>query len=135
MLRIFISIFIVLHGLVHLLYFGQSMKLFELQPGLLWPEGSWVFSKPFGDQFTRWLANIFCILAAAGFVVGGVAVFIRQGWWRPVAIGSAAFSSLLYILFWNGKMEKLDNQGGIGILINLAIIAAVIVLANLNYEV
>jgi hypothetical protein len=39
MLRLAFSVFIVLHGLVYLLYFGQSRKFFELQPGLLWPDG------------------------------------------------------------------------------------------------
>ena len=47
MLRFILSVFIVLHGLVHLLYFGQSRRLFELQPGMAWPE-SWrlSFSSP-----------------------------------------------------------------------------------------
>jgi hypothetical protein len=35
MLRFIIGVFIVLHGLVHLLYFGHSRRLFELQPGML----------------------------------------------------------------------------------------------------
>jgi hypothetical protein len=29
---IIFGVFIVLHGLIHLLYFGQSRRLFELQP-------------------------------------------------------------------------------------------------------
>ncbi len=34
MLRLIIGVFLVLHGLVHLLYAGQSARLFELQEGL-----------------------------------------------------------------------------------------------------
>jgi hypothetical protein len=41
-------------------------------------------------------------------------------------IGSAVFSSLIYILFWDGVIQNLDNKGGIGILINLAILAALL---------
>jgi uncharacterized membrane protein len=67
------------------------------------------------------------MVAALGFVAGGLAIFIRQGWWRPVVIGVAAFSSLLYILFWDGKFQKLDNQGGIGLLIDQALLVAVLV--------
>ena len=52
------GIFLILHGLVHLLYFGQSQRYFELQPGLAWPNGSWVFSRWLGDDPARWLASI-----------------------------------------------------------------------------
>jgi hypothetical protein len=128
-----ISIFLALHGLVHLLYLGQSRRLFELQAGMVWPDGSWAFSRLLGDGATRWLATIACGLAAVGFVAGGVGILARQPWWRPVVVGAAAFSSIAYILFWNGKMQRLDNQGGIGILINIAILVAVLILRWPNF--
>jgi hypothetical protein len=128
MLRFIIGIFMVLHGLVHLLYFGQSQRLFELQPGMVWPDGSWTFSKWLGDGATRWLAGISCVVAAAGFVAGGIGIMVMQAWWRPLIIGSALFSALLYILFWDGKIAKLADKGGIGLLINLAILGGVFLL-------
>jgi hypothetical protein len=128
-----ISIFLALHGLVHLLYLGQSHRLFELQDGMVWPDGSWAFSRLFGDGATRWLATIACGLAAVGFVAGGIGILARQSWWRPVVVGAAAFSSVVYILFWNGKMQRLDNQGGIGLLINIAILVAVLILRWPNF--
>ncbi len=127
MTRFLIGIFIVLHGLVHLLYFGQSARLFELQPGMVWPDGAWAFSRLLGDNATRSLASLSCVLAAIGFVAGGVGIFASQDWWRPVVVTSAAFSAALYLLFWDGKPQRLDNQGGIGLLINLAILAALLV--------
>jgi hypothetical protein len=128
MLRFIIGVFIVLHGLVHLLYFGQSWRLFELQPGMTWPDGSWAFSGLLGDSATRLLASIACLLAAMGFVAGGTGILVRQAWWRPVVVSAAAFSAVVFVLFWNGQMQKLDNQGGIGLLINIAILAAVVIL-------
>lgn len=125
MLSFTFGVFIVLHGLVHLLYFGQSWRLFELQPGMIWPDGSWAFSRLLGDKITRLLASISCVLAALGFVVGGIGILAGQNWWRTVVVGSAVFSTIIYILFWDGKMQKLDNKGGIGLLINLGIVAAV----------
>ena len=125
MLRFIFGVFIMLHGLVHLLYFGQSWRLFELQSGMVWPDGSWAFSKLFGDKLTRLLASIACVVAAVGFVVGGIGILVMQYWWRPVVVGSAAFSAMIYILFWDGKMQRLDNKGGVGLLINLAILVAV----------
>ncbi|MFN2199464.1 MAG: hypothetical protein ACK2UW_25315 [Anaerolineales bacterium] len=127
MLRFVVSVFFVLHGLVHLLYLGQSRRLFELQSGMTWPDGSWAFSKLLGDETTRLLAGILLILAAVGFVAAGVGVFAGQGWWRPLAIGSAVLSAVLYLLFWNGRLQGLDNQGGIGLLIDLAVLVLLLV--------
>jgi uncharacterized membrane protein YphA (DoxX/SURF4 family) len=124
MLRILFGIFIILHGLVHLLYFGQSARYFELQPGMVWPDGSWLISKLPGEGGTRTLASILLVLAAIGFVAAGIGVFAGQSWWHPVLAGAAVFSSVIFILFWNGTAQRLDNQGGVGILINLAILVA-----------
>ena len=38
-------LFLFLHGMVHLLYAGHSLRLFELRPGLSWPDSSWAFSR------------------------------------------------------------------------------------------
>lgn len=127
MLKILFGIFVVLHGLVHLLYFGQSRRLFELQSGMVWPDGSWVFSKLLGDEATRLLASVSCVLAAVGFVAGGVGILIGQAWWRPVVVGSTVFSTAIFVLCWNGTLQRLDNQGAIAILINAAILVAVLV--------
>ncbi len=127
MIQVVGGVFLVLHGLVHLLYFGQSARFFALQPGMTWPDGSWAFSRLLGDSGTRTLTGIFCILAAAGFVMGAAAIFFSQPWWRAAVVAAAVFSGILYLLFWNGEWQHLDNQGGIGILIDIALLAAVLV--------
>ena len=38
-MKIALGIFMILHGLVYLLYFGQSQKFFELQAGILTAAG------------------------------------------------------------------------------------------------
>jgi len=128
MLKFIASAFLVLHAFVHLLYFGQSWRLFELRPKMIWPQGSWAFSKLLGDEAIRLLASISCILAAIGFVAGGVAIFAGYPWWRSVVACGAVFSAAAYILFWDGRMKKLDDQGGIGLLIDIAILLAVLIL-------
>ena len=127
MLRYITGGFLILHGLVHLLYFGQSWRVFQLQPGLLWPDGSWVFAKLLGNDPTRVVASFSLVVAAIGFAVGGIAILLGQAWWQPLVIGSLIFSSLLYIAMWNGRIERLSDQGVIGLLINLAILIAVLV--------
>jgi hypothetical protein len=118
----------VLHGLVHLLYFGQSWRLFELQPGMVWPDGSWALAKLLGHERTRILASLLCVLAAVGFVVGGGGIFAEQAWWRAWVVSSAVLSTVIYVLLWDGKLQALDSKGGIGVLINVAILVAVLLL-------
>jgi hypothetical protein len=127
MFRIMFGLFIVLHGLVHLLYFGQSAGYFELKPGMIWPNGSWAFSRLLGNEATGNLASVALVLVAFGLIVGGAGIFASQAWWRPVLIGAAAFSSIVYIFLWNGRMQNLDAQGVIGILIDIAILVAVLI--------
>jgi hypothetical protein len=127
MIKIIAGVLLVLHSIVHLIYLGQSARLFEMQAGLTWPDGSWAFSKLLGESGTRTLAIIFCILAAAGFMIGGAGVLFSQSWWRTAVIVSAVLSGVLYILFWNGRLKHLDGQGAVGLLIDAAILAAIIV--------
>ena len=127
-MMVFITgVFFVLHGLVHLLYFGQSARLFELRPNMVWPDGSWAFSRLFGDETTRLLASVSLALAALGFVAGGTGLFIRQDWWRPVVVGAAIFSTAIFILFWDARFQSLHDKGAIALLINLAILTAVLI--------
>ncbi len=127
MLSLVMGVFLVLHGLVHLLYFGQSWRLFVLQPGLTWPDGAWAFRFLAADT-TRLLASAACVLAAVAFAGGGIGLLLSQSWWRPAVVGAATFSAIVYILLWNGKLDRLPDQGAVGILINIAILAAVLVL-------
>lgn len=127
MVRILFGIFMILHGLVHLLYFGQSTRRFELQPGMVWPDGSWVLSRFMGTDAVRNLGGILLILAAIGLVAGGIGILLGQGWWRNVTIGSAVFSAVTFLLLWDGVAKALPDKGGVAILINLAILLALLV--------
>jgi hypothetical protein len=62
-----------------------------------------------------------------GLIVGGIGILASQAWWRPVVAGAAAFSAIVYIVFWNGRMQNLDAQGVVAILIDMVILLAVLV--------
>lgn len=123
MLEIILGVFLILHGLVHLLYAGHSLGLFTLQEGLSWPDGSWAFSRLIGDQRTGLLGGFAFTLAAVGFVVGGIGFLAGFGWWQPVLTTSAVYAIVITILFWDGTFRKLADQGGAGLLIDAAILA------------
>ena len=122
MFRIIFGIFLGLHGMVHLLYAGQSWRLFELQPGMSWPDGSWALARATGTDVIRLIATILLAAGALAYVVSGGALVLKQNWWRTFTQISAAISTFTYLFFWNGTFQGLPNQGAVGILINLAIL-------------
>lgn len=134
MLNVVFGVFIILHGLVHMLYFGQSQKYFELQPGMTWPDGSWAFSGFLGNTATRSLASFLLVMIAVILVIGGIGLFAKWELWRSIVIGGVLLSTITYLLLWNGQMQRLDNQGFIGILINLAILGTVLIFRWPKFE-
>ena len=89
MLQLIFGVFLVLHGLVHLLYFGQSARRFELRPDMTWPDGSWALSAMLGDGATRTLAAVLLGLIALCLVAGGIGIAFKQGWSSPLVLGAA----------------------------------------------
>jgi len=78
---------------------------------------------------TKYGRTVFLALSIILFLVGGgIGIFLKQAWSRPVIAGAAIFSSIVYILLWDGVAQKLHDKGGIGVLINLAILAVLLIL-------
>lgn len=127
MIKVLTGIFIVMHGLVHLWYVTLSQGWVKFQADMGWTGKSWLFTNLLGDQPARTFASLAYTLAAIGFVAGGIGIFSQQDWLRPFLIGSAAFSSALILLFWDGSGEMLVQKGLLGLLINLAVLVAVLV--------
>ncbi len=124
-MNIIFGIFLVMHAFVHLLYAGQSLRFFELRPSLAWPDGAWAFSFLLGEPAIRWLAAVSLALVALGFLSAAAGLFIAAGWARPLTLGAAGLSVLIYLLFWDGKFHVLPDQGVIGLLISLGILIAI----------
>jgi hypothetical protein len=93
-----------------------------------WTGESWLLSNLLGDAVTRSLASVLYAMATVGFVAGGIGMLMRQEWWRPVAVGSAAVSAAIVILFWDGGLDLIVQKGLIGLLIDAAILIALLVL-------
>lgn len=89
---------------------------------MTWPDGSWAFSRLLAIRTTRRLAAASLALVTLSFIAAGAGLFIQQEWWRVLAAGAALFSTALFFLFWDGKFRALDDQGSVGILINLSIL-------------
>ncbi len=59
----------------------------------------------------RLIASVCLVVAGIGFLVGGIGLLAKQAWWLPVTWVTAAFSSLIFILFWDGKFGRLADKG------------------------
>ncbi len=119
---------LVAHGLVYGMYAAHAMRLFELKPGMTWPDSSWALSGLIGDSAVRWVVAMLFLLVAAGFVISGVALMFRQSWWQVLAVVAAAVSTLLIVLVWDGRLQGLSEQGLYAILINAVIVVSALVL-------
>ncbi len=126
MFRLITGIFLVLHGLVHLWYFTLSQGLIEYQPEMGWTGKSWLFSNLFGNATTRSLSAGLYALATLLFVLGGTGLFLNTTWWRPLLLGAAGFSAALILLFWDGGWAMWVQKGLIGLVINLAVVIALL---------
>jgi hypothetical protein len=126
MARVLIGVFVILHGLVHALYTGQSLRIFELQPGMAWPECSWLLSRFLEPKAIRVIGAIALTATALIYIVGGVGLLFRQSWFKAITLVACVISTLLYLIFWDGASKHLDNQGAFGILINSAIAASLL---------
>ncbi len=127
-MKIILGIFIILHGLVHWLYFGHSNRYFSLKAEMTWPSGSWLFSPLLAESTIRYLASGLIALAGIGFMASGIGIMINQAWYRVILITSSLLSAIIYILFWNGTSQNLDGQGLVGIIIDIALLVMVMLI-------
>jgi hypothetical protein len=128
MVRALFGIFVILHGLVHLWFVVLSQELIEVKPEMGWTPQSWLFTGLIGDTATRWLVTVVSILLALTFTAGGIGLFTRASWWRPVVIGASVASAALILLYWDGGTQLLVEKGLVGFLIDALIWVAVAVL-------
>jgi hypothetical protein len=122
MLHLCIGIFIILHGLVHMLYFGQSGGYFKLKPGMLWPCESWAYKIISGEKACKRITGFLLLISTLGFIVSGVFFLTGSSRWVLFLEIAVVTSILTFVSGWIGKMHKLHDQGLIGILIDLGLV-------------
>ena len=126
-MRILVALLLVGHGLVHAIYVGQARRLYQVQPGARWPDGSWALSRVWGDPATRWWVAVVFALVAAAFAVTGVALLLRAPWWAPMAAAAAAASAATLLLAWDGRLRDVGVQGAYALAIDAAILLLALV--------
>lgn len=122
----FSSIFLILHGIVFFLYAGQSARLFELKPGMTWPDNSWFMSKVLDIKILRIFTATLCSVFGIAFFLSGILLIFKISFWHNLALYSSIGSIFFYVQMWDGKSANIKDQGGIGILLNLFIVLVLI---------
>ena len=126
-MNIFLGIFFILHGLVHLLYMGHSLNYFELEKGFIWPKNTKLLGNIFRLPTIKMLAGVLCFIAGISFILSGACVLMGHSCQILLSIISVIVSTVLFMAFWDGRKIELHTQGGIAIIINILIVVFILV--------
>ncbi|GBE25682.1 hypothetical protein BMS3Bbin02_01970 [bacterium BMS3Bbin02] len=110
-LRLGVGVLLVGHGLIHALGPLDIWGITDIEALTGEP------TIDFGPSATDVLAGVW-LLALALFVAAGLAVLMRRGWWRPVAVVGVLVSQFVVILWW--------NDAAAGTIPNLLIVGAIL---------
>ena len=98
MLHTIIAIILILHGLIHLIGFVVNWKLVTIED--IPYKNSIVAGKiPVGGAGIR-VIGVLWLLAAIGFVVAGIGLFVLAPWWLTLTFWMSLFSLALCIAGW-----------------------------------
>ena len=110
------------HGFVY-------VRIGSILPGPIpeWNGSSWLLGHAVVDHRLTTLIVGLHILAGIGTLATAVAMGLSPqfpGWWRPLAIGSAALGIAAFAVFWDGQTQFLFQEGVIGAVISLTLLVS-----------
>lgn len=111
------------HGWVHLVFVASSRGWLGPDPGWQWNRRSWLLSGVLDERTILDVATVLFLLVALGFTAGAIGYVLSQSWWVTIVVAAAALSALLYVTLWDGHRTRLLEQGALGVLLDLVIIA------------
>ena len=115
--RILVGLFLVAHGLAHLLHLMPRPEEDQSYPFV--PETRWITNVLRLEPGTaKGLAGALAVFTAVAFAVAGCALIVNAAIWQPAAVIASSISVLLMLLFFHPWLL-------IGIAIDLVIIASV----------
>ncbi len=96
MIRIVAALFLIAHGLVHLLWFVVPWNLMEVD-GLPYSTNILSGRIDVGRGGIRFVGLLW-VVAAVAFVVAGIALLFAIPWWWTATLGAALYSLFLCLL-------------------------------------
>ena len=126
MLHIILGVFLILHGAVHIWYVAMARGLISADADTIWNGRSWLFTRRLGDQATMALATIVFSAITLVFAVAGIALVAQQERFSTWAITGSILSIAAIIGFWDGKPDHPVEKGLLGIILDVAILVALL---------
>jgi hypothetical protein len=118
--RVLLGLFLVAHGLIHAAIWVTPKPTDPKAPPFD-ASRSWLLNAlGVGESGARALRVVLALAATAGFAAAGLAVLFGAGWWRPLAVVSAAVSLVLMLVYFNSWLL-------LGVAIDVGIIAVLLV--------
>ena len=95
-----LSILLIVHGLIHLMF---EFVIYDANTATYvgWSRQSWALNT-LGQTAVSIIGIILWSLTIAGFVVAGILLLIKQKAWRITTIVTSFISLIAYLLLWNG---------------------------------
>ncbi|MEX1071639.1 MAG: hypothetical protein WEC37_03345 [Anaerolineales bacterium] len=117
------TIFVLLHGLVHMVYTAMARNWIPAPQGQEnWTGSSWLLAGQLGEQGTRNVGVVGFTLVTVLFGITAIGMMLRSPWATAWLAGSAILSSIFLLLMWDGKFQSLTEKGFIGLAINVALL-------------
>ena len=129
MLYIILGVFLILHGAVHIWYVAMARGLISADADTIWNGRSWLLTRRVGDQTTMTLATIVFSAITLVFAVAGIALVAQQEWFSTWAITGSILSIAAIVCFWDGKPDHPVEKGLLGIILDVAILVALLYFA------
>ena len=126
MLELAAAVFLALHGLVHVWYVVLSNGWIEVEDAVGWNGDSWLLTGVLPEGIILAVASVLYVLVTLLFVAGAVGFLRDAGWATQVLLGAAALSTFILLVMWDGRFDLLVEKGLVGVLINVAIVAAIL---------
>ena len=133
-LRTLIVVVFLIHGVGQFMGIIPALRLFGTESGggpewfRNWTSDSWLLTDLVGSAATRIVCLLLFGAAFIGFVTAGLGLaggLVPYGWWRPLAVASAAIALVALILFWDALIYFFPHKVG-DIAVNLAVLVCLL---------
>ena len=118
-----ISLIVFFHGVVYVAFpfLSRGTAVFRE-----WKGSSVLLGGTITRETLKQIVSGLWVIAGLGLMGAGLTMALSSwapGLWRPLAIGGALFGIASFGVFWDGQARQLANQGAIGMVISLVILA------------
>jgi len=126
-MKFFFTLFLLLHGWVHIWYLLLAGNVVKYTPDMGWSGQSWLLSGWIGESTSRQVAFYLYLFTAILFTASGIGYSLGKAWYTNMMITSTVLSSVLIITFFDGRFNLLVQKGLVGLIINIALLAWVLI--------